>query len=257
MFRHGSGPRQAAKEPITVQGVHLSGDERRERLCPQYTMTEFNNVRLRTFNGDHLTLPGESDDPVAAAQRTAVWRILQTPNCLLAHVVGAGKTYDGRRCDGMKRLGRSQAVVRRPQSHARAILIRTSRAVSGRKHSCGLKGRILKETATLMSRIATGNWDAVIVTHSGFEKTPVARNQEEFINAELRELSLAVEHQRKNGDSRIVKQLERAKKKLESKLKELAANEKKDDTLTFEELGIDRLFVDEAHYFKNLFTSPK
>jgi len=109
-----------------------------------------------------------------------------------------------------------------------------------------------------MSRIATGNWDAVIVTHSGFEKIPVARGtQEEFFQEHLRELALAIEQQRQEGDSRIVKALEKAKKQLESKLKELAANDKKDDGLTFEELGVDRLFVDEAHYFKNLFYVSK
>jgi N12 class adenine-specific DNA methylase len=92
----------------------------------------------------------------------------------------------------------------------------------------------------LMSRIVTGNWDAVIVTHSGFEKIPLARaTQEEFFKEQLRELALAIEQQRKDGDSRIVKALERAKKQLESKLKELAANEKKDDGLAFEELGVD------------------
>ena len=111
---------------------------------------------------------------------------------------------------------------------------------------------------TLMSRIATGNWDAVIVTHSGFEKIPVAREtQEAFFKEQLRELQLAVEQQRQDGDSRIVKALERAKKQLESKLKELAANDKKDDGLTFEELGVDRLFVDECHAFKNLFYVSK
>ena len=93
-----------------------------------------------------------------------------------------------------------------------------------------------------------------IVTHSGFEKIPVSRaTQEKFIKAELGELGLSIEEQRKQDNRRIVKSLERAKKKLEGKLKELAANEKKDDGLTFEELGVDRLFVDEAHYFKNLF----
>ncbi len=111
---------------------------------------------------------------------------------------------------------------------------------------------------TLMSRIATGNWDAVIVTHSGFEKIPVSRaTQEEFFKEQLRELALAIEQQRKEGDSRIVKALERAKKQLESKLKELAANEKKDDGLTFEELGVDATFIDEAHHFKNLFYVSK
>lgn len=111
---------------------------------------------------------------------------------------------------------------------------------------------------TLMSRIATGNWDAVIVTHSGFEKIPVSREtRDEFFHEQLRELALAIEQQRKEGDPRIVKALERAKKQLESKLKELAAGEKKDDGLTFEELGVDAAMVDEAHHFKNLFYVTK
>jgi hypothetical protein len=111
---------------------------------------------------------------------------------------------------------------------------------------------------TLMSRIATGNWDAVIVTHSGFEKIPISlAAQQEFFKGEMRELALAIEQQRQGGDSRIVKTLERAKKRLETKLKELAANEKKDDTLTFEELGVDKLIVDEAQAFKNLFYISK
>ncbi len=236
-------------------------DERRERLARKYN-DEFNNVRLRTFNGDHLTLPGAS--PAIALrqhQRASVWRILQTPNCLLAHVVGAGKTYTMvAAAMELKRLGFARKPLFAVPNHmlgqfsselltlypAANILVASKEDFEKEKRQ------------TLMSRIATGNWDAVIVTHSGFEKIPVARaTQEEFINGELRELNLAVEQQRKNGDSRIVKQLERAKKRLESKLKELAANEKKDDTLTFEELGVDRLFVDEAHYFKNLFYVSK
>jgi hypothetical protein len=112
---------------------------------------------------------------------------------------------------------------------------------------------------TLMSRIATGNWDAVIVTHSGFEKLPLSRQtQEEFFKEQMSELAVAIEQQRRDdGSSRIVKMLERAKKRLETTLKSLSAEGKKDDTLTFEELGVDRLFVDEAHNFKNLFYVTK
>ena len=236
-------------------------DERRERLARKYN-DEFNNVRLRTFNGDHLTLPGASPTiQLRPHQRAAVWRILQTPNCLLAHVVGAGKTYTMvAAAMELKRLGFARKPLFAVPNHMLGQFSSELLALyPGANILVASKEDFEKERRqTLMSRIATGNWDAVIVTHSGFEKIPVSREtQEEFINAELRELSLAVEHQRKNGDSRIVKQLERAKKKLESKLKELAANEKKDDTLTFEELGIDRLFVDEAHYFKNLFYVSK
>ena len=238
-----------------------NSDERRERLARKYN-DEFNNVRLRTFNGDHLTLPGAS--PVIELrphQRASVWRILQTPNCLLAHVVGAGKTYTMvAAAMELKRLGFARKPLFSVPNHMLGQF--SSELLTlypGANILVASKEDFEKEKRqTLMSRIATGNWDAVIVTHSGFEKIPVSRKtQEEFINRELRELSLAVQEQRKNGDSRIVKQLERAKKKLEGRLKELAANEKKDDTLTFEELGVDRLFVDEAHYFKNLFYVSK
>jgi N12 class adenine-specific DNA methylase len=238
-----------------------SEDERCERLARKYN-DEFNNIRLRTFNGDHLTLPGASPTiQLRPHQRAAVWRILQTPNCLLAHVVGAGKTYTMvAAAMELKRLGFARKPLFAVPNHMLGQF--SSELLSlypGANILVASKEDFEKEKRqTLMSRIATGNWDAVIVTHSGFEKIPVSRQtQEEFIHAELRELNLAAEQQRATGDTRIVKQLERAKKKLESKLKELAANEKKDDTLTFEELGVDRLFVDEAHYFKNLFYVSK
>lgn len=236
-------------------------DDRRIRLARKYN-DEFNTIRLRTFNGDHLTLPGTSPAiSLRPHQKAAVWRILQTPNCLLAHVVGAGKTYTMvAAAMELKRLGFSRKPLFAVPNHMLGQFSSELLALyPGANILVASKEDFEKEKRqTLMSRIATGNWDAVIVTHSGFEKIPVSRaTQEEFINRELRELSLAVEQQRKEGDSRIVKQLERAKKKLESKLKELAANEKKDDTLTFEELGVDRILVDEAQYFKNLFYVSK
>ena len=237
-------------------------DERRERLARKYN-DEFNNVRLRSFNGDHLRLPGASPAvTLHPHQRAAVWRILQTPNCLLAHVVGAGKTYAMvAAAMELKRLGLARKSLFTVPNHMLGqfsselltlypganILVATQDDFEKDKRK------------TLMSRIATGNWDAVIVTHSGFEKIPVSRaTQEEFIKGELRELTLAIEQQqRQEHNSRIVKMLERSKKRLEGQLKELAATEKKDDALTFEELGVDRLFVDEAHYFKNLFYVSK
>ncbi|HRY50003.1 MAG TPA: DEAD/DEAH box helicase family protein [Candidatus Paceibacterota bacterium] len=236
-------------------------DERRERLTRKYN-DEFNNVRLRTFNGEHLALPGASPTiSLHPHQRAAVWRILQTPNCLLAHVVGAGKTYTMvAAAMELKRLGFARKPLFAVPNHmlgqfsselltlypAANILVATKDDFERNKRK------------TLMSRIATGNWDAIIVTHSGFEKISVSsRTQEEFIKSELRELQLAIEQQRQEDNSRIIKSLERAKKRLETKLKGLAATEKKDDGLTFEELGVDRLFVDEAHYFKNLFYVSK
>jgi N12 class adenine-specific DNA methylase/adenine-specific DNA methylase len=236
-------------------------DERRERLARSYN-DEFNNIRLRTFNGDHLALPGAS--PVITLrphQRASVWRILQTPNCLLAHVVGAGKTYTMvAAAMELKRLGLARKPLFVVPNHMLGQFSSELLALyPGANILVASKEDFEKEARQrLMARIATGNWDAIIVTHSGFEKIPVSREtQEEFIRAELRELSLAIEEQRKQENSSIVKSLERAKKKLESKLKSLAATDKKDGGLTFEELGVDRLFVDEAHYFKNLFYVSK
>ena len=236
-------------------------DERRQRLVCKYN-DEFNNTRLRTFNGDHLTLPGAS--PTIALhphQRAAVWRILQSPNCLLAHVVGSGKTFTMvAGAMELKRLGLARKPLFAVPNHMLGqFSVELLTLYPGANILVATKDDFEKEKRkTLMSRIATGNWDAVIVTHSGFEKIPLSQEtQQEFIKGELRELSLAIEQERTQCDSRIVKALERAKKKLESKLKELAANERKDDTLTFEELGVDRIFVDEAHYFKNLFYVSK
>jgi len=110
----------------------------------------------------------------------------------------------------------------------------------------------------LFSRIATGNWDAVIVTHSGFERIPLSREtQERFFKEQLHELEMIRREHADSSNRRLVKELEKAKKRLEAKLQTLAAEHKKDNTLTFEELGVDRLLVDEAHYFKNLFYVSK
>jgi N12 class adenine-specific DNA methylase len=236
-------------------------DERRERLARKYN-DEFNNVRLRSFNGDHLRLPGVSSAiTLHPHQRAAVWRTLQTPNCLLAHVVGAGKTYTMvAAAMELKRLGLARKPLFAVPNH---MLGQFSSELLGLYPGANILVATKDDfeqdkRKTLTSRIATGNWDAVIVTHSGFEKIPISRAaQEEFIKGEVRELSLAIEQQTQEHNSRIVKMLERAKKRLEGKLKELAAVEHKDDGLTFEELGVDRLFVDEAHYFKNLFYVSK
>ena len=193
-------------------------DDRRERLVRKYN-DEFNHVRLRSFNGDHLTLPGASPSIILHPhQRAAVWRILQTPNCLLAHVVGAGKTYTMvAAAMELKRLGLARKPLFVVPNHMLGQF--SSELLTlypGANIIVATKDDFEKDKRkTLMSRIATGNWDAVIVTHSGFEKIPVSRaTQEEFIKGELRELQLAIEQQRKQDGSRIVKPLERAKKKL-------------------------------------------
>jgi len=237
-------------------------DERREQLTRLYN-DEFNNTRLRVFNGEHLTLPGASPAiTLRPHQKAAVWRILQTPNCLLAHVVGAGKTIVlSAAAMEMRRLGLARKPLFVVPNHMLGqfssellMLYPAANILVATKDDFEKEKRM-----TLMSRIASGNWDAVIVTHSGFEKIPVSRaTQEAFFHEQMAELTLAIEQQRQGkGDSRIVKILERDKKRLESKLKELCAEDRKDDLLTFEELGVDMLLVDEAQAFKNLFYVTK
>jgi hypothetical protein len=237
-------------------------DERRERLVKQYN-EEFNNIRIRTFNGDHLTLPGASPSvSLRPHQKAAVWRILQTSNTLLGHVVGAGKTYT-MVAAGMeaKRLGLCQKPLFAVPNH---MLGQFSSELLNLYPGANIlvAGKEDFEAASrakLFSRIATGNWDAVIVTHSGFERIQMSlAAQEDLLKEQINDLQDLI--LRQSGDKsfvRLVKQLEAAKNRLETRLKILSAEHKKDNTLTFEELGIDRLFVDEAHYFKNLFYVTK
>ncbi|MFZ3377457.1 MAG: DEAD/DEAH box helicase family protein, partial [Chthoniobacterales bacterium] len=232
-------------------------DERRERLCRKYN-DEFNSVRLRVFNGSHLTLPSSSQQiALHPHQKNAVWRIVQSDNTLLAHVVGAGKTYTMvAAAIELKRLGLATKPMFVVPNHMLAqfssellTLYPTANILAAGKEDFTASNR-----ARLFSRIATGNWDAVIVTHSSFEKIPVSLNtRRNFISAQIDEIETAIRDERADRGTRLVKELERVKKRLTAKLEVLSADGKKDNTLTFEELGIDRLFIDEAQRFKNLF----
>jgi N12 class adenine-specific DNA methylase len=238
-----------------------SDDARRDRLCRLYNDT-FNHTRIRTFNGDHLTLPGASSAiTLQVQQKAGVWRILQTPNTLLGHVVGAGKTYT--MVTGameLKRLGLARKPLFAVPNHMLGqfstellTLYPGANILAAGKEDFESQSR-----KKLFSRIATGNWDAVIVTHSGFERIPLSREtQEQFFQEQLHELEMIRREHADSSNRRLVKELEKAKKRLEAKLQALAAEHKKDNTLTFEEIGVDRLFVDEAHYFKNLFYVSK
>ncbi|MEO8350337.1 MAG: DEAD/DEAH box helicase family protein [Chthoniobacteraceae bacterium] len=237
-------------------------DDRRERLCRKYN-SEFNNIRLRVFNGSHLTLPGSSPNiTLREHQKNAVWRIVQSENTLLAHAVGAGKTFTMvAAAIELKRLGLASKpmfavpnhMLEQFSSELLALYPTANILVAGKKDFESSR------RARLFSRIATGNWDAVIVTHSSFEKIPVSfANRQKFIRSQVKEIEQAiVEQKREERGTRLVKELEKVKKRLETKLKNLSADHKKDNTLTFEELGIDYLFVDEAHKFKNLFYVTK
>ncbi|NUM81447.1 DEAD/DEAH box helicase family protein, partial [bacterium] len=238
-----------------------SDDGRRDRLCRLYNDT-FNHTRVRTFNGDHLTLPGASGAiELHGHQKAGVWRILQTPNTLLAHVVGAGKTFTMvAAAMELKRLGLARKPMFSVPNHMLGqfstellTLYPGANILVAGKEDFESQNR-----KKLFSRIATGNWDAVIVTHSGFERIPLAREtQERFFEEQLHELEMVKRQHADSSNRRLVKELEKAKKRLEARLQGLAAEHKKDNTLTFEELGVDRLFVDEAHYFKNLFYVSK
>ena len=219
-------------------------------------------MRLRVFNGSHLTLPSSSQlVALRPHQKNAVWRIVQSDNTLLAHAVGAGKTYTMvAAAIELKRLGLATKPMFVVPNHMLAqfssellTLYPTANILVAGKDDFEASRR-----ARLFSRIATGNWDAVIVTHSSFEKIPVsAETRRDFIAEQIREIEKAIREQRADRGTRLVKELERVKKRLEAKLETLSADHKKDNTLTFEELGIDRLFIDEAHKFKNLFYVTK
>ncbi len=238
-----------------------SDDSRRERLCRLYNDT-FNHTRLRTFNGEHLTLPGASQAiTLQSHQKAGVWRVLQTPNTLLAHVVGAGKTFTMvASAMELKRLGLARKPLFTVPNH---MLGQFSAELLTLYPGANIlvAGKEDFEAANrkkLFSRIATGNWDSIIVTHSGFERIPLSQDtQKRFFEEQLHELEMVKRQHADSSNRRLVKELEKAKKRLEARLQGLAAEHKKDNTLTFEELGVDRLFVDEAHYFKNLFYVSK
>jgi N12 class adenine-specific DNA methylase/adenine-specific DNA methylase len=238
-----------------------SDDSRRERLCRLYNDT-FNHTRLRTFSGEHLTLPGASQAiTLQSHQKAGVWRVLQTPNTLLAHVVGAGKTFTMvAAAMELKRLGLARKPLFTVPNHMLGqfstellTLYPGANILVAGKEDFEATNR-----KRLFSRIATGNWDAIIVTHSGFERIPLSHDtQKRFFEEQLHELEMVKRQHADSSNRRLVKELEKAKKRLEARLQGLAAEQKKDNTLTFEELGVDRLFVDEAHYFKNLFYVSK
>ena len=236
-------------------------DERRERLCRKYN-DDFNSIRLRVFNGSHLTLPSSSQQvALHAHQKNAVWRIVQSDNALLAHVVGAGKTYTMVAAGiELKRLGLATKPMFVVPNHMLGqfssellTLYPTANILVAGKEDFEASKR-----ARLFSRIATANWDAVIVTHASFEKIPVSpATRRNFISEQIAEIETAIREERADRGTRLVKELERVKKRLTVKFESLSADAKKDNTLTFEELGIDRLFIDEAHKFKNLFYVTK
>jgi len=235
--------------------------DRRTDLCTAYNRL-FNSIRPREYDGQHISFIGMNPEiKLEKHQKNAVARILYGKNTLLAHVVGAGKTFEmAAAAMESKRLGlcrKSMIVVPNHLTEqwgsdfltlypGANVLVATKKDFEpkNRKKFC--------------ARIATGDFDAVIIGHSQFEKIPISpERQEAVIQGQIDEIMEAIEDAKASREEKFtIKQMEKTKKSLEAKLAKLY-DKKKDDTVTFEELGIDRLFVDEAHAFKNLYMHTK
>ena len=233
-----------------------SDPERRERLCKSYN-EKFNSVRPREYDGSHIIFNGMNPEiELREHQKNAVAHILYGGNTLLAHAVGAGKTFEMvAAAQESKRLGLCNKSLFVVPNHlteqwaaeylqlypAANILVATKKdfETKNRKKFCG--------------RIATGDYDAVIIGHSQFEKIPMSiERQRAILEQQLEEITGGIaELKRNRGENFSIKQLEKSKKSIRQKLDKLNDQTKKDDVVTFEELGVDRLFVDESHYYKN------
>jgi len=242
-------------------------DARAARLAREYN-DRFNNLRLRTFDGSHLSLPGMNreylrDGDLSRHQKDAVWRVVQSGSTLLAHVVGAGKTWTmAAAAMEMRRLGLAKKpmfvvpnhLVEQWGAEFLKLYPQARLFIAGREHFAA------GNRQQAMARIATGNYDAVIVSHRSFEFLPVSDKLfRRFVEEQVEELETAILEAKggKEDNRRLVKELEKAKKRFVAKLKERADREGKDNALTFEELGVDQIFVDEADLYKNLFYTTK
>jgi len=234
-----------------------SDPERREKLTRLYN-EKFNSIRPREYDGSHLNFVGTNPEiTLRPHQVNAIAHILYGGNTLLAHVVGAGKTFEMvAAAQESKRLGLCQKSLFVVPNHlteqwaseylqlypSANILVATKKdfEAKNRKKFCG--------------RIATGDYDAVIIGHSQFEKIPMSlERQRAILQQQLDEVLDGISELKKNrGDNFSIKQLERTKKTVKQKLDKLNDQSRKDDVVTFEELGVDRIFIDEAHYYKNL-----
>ncbi len=230
---------------------------RRERLVGYYN-EHFNTTRPREFDGSHLTLPGINPSiQLYSHQKDAVARILYGGNALLAHCVGAGKTWTmAAAAMELRRLGLSQKpmfVV--PNSLTEQWGTEFQQLYPGANILVASEADFTKENRkAFCARIATGDYDAVIIGHTQFEKIPLSpENERRHIERQLDTLELSLTDAKRNKDLNFtVRRLESSKKKLETRLEKLMDAKEKDDVVTFEELGVDRLFVDEADEFKNL-----
>ena len=236
--------------------------DRREALVKQYNEL-FNSVRPREYDGQHITFSGMNPEiTLREHQRNAIAHTLYGGNTLLAHVVGAGKTYEMvASAMESKRLGlcsKSMFVV--PNHLTEQWASEFLRLYPSAKILVTTKKDFEKNNRRrFCSRIATGDYDAIIIGHSQFEKIPMSKErQERLLQEQIEEISQGIQELKfMRGEQFSIKQMERTRKQLEGRLRKLQAEERKDDVVTFEELGVDRLFVDEAHAYKNLFLTTK
>lgn len=231
--------------------------ERRAKYVDYYNET-FNNSRLREYDGSHLQFPGMNPEiELKPHQKNAVARILMGGNTLLAHCVGAGKSFEMMAaCMEQKRLGLANKTV---MVVPKALIGQTASEFLRLYPSANILVATERDfeksrRKQFISRIATGDYDSIIMSHSQFEKIPISpERRERMLNQKIDELSSAIDElKQRNGERWTVKQMEGQKKKLEEQIKSLADEGRKDDLINFEELGIDSLMVDEAHLFKNL-----
>ena len=236
--------------------------ERRDRLVRKYNGL-FNSMRAREYDGSHITFSGMNPEiSLRPHQINAVARIMYGGNSLLAHVVGAGKTFEiVAAAQESKRLGlcsKSLIVVPNHLTEQWASeylqLYPSANILVATKKDFETKNR-----KKFCARIATGDYDAVIIGHSQFEKIPVSIERQQYmLQKQIDEITDGITQVKANrGERFTIKQLEKTKKSLQVKLDKLNDQSRKDDVVTFEELGVDRLFVDEAHNFKNLFLYTK
>ena len=235
---------------------------RREHLTKKYNEL-FNSIRPREYNGDHLQFPNmNSEITLRKHQKDAIAHVLYGNNVLLAHVVGAGKTFEMiASCMELKRLGLSQKSMFVVPNHlieqwgSEFLQLYPSANILVARKQDFEKSRRKK----FCSRIATGDYDAIIIGHSMFEKIPVSdERQKKMIEDQIDAITDGIrELKANNGERYSIKQMEKTKKNLQKRLEKLNSDDRKDDVVTFEELGVDRLFVDESHNFKNLFLYTK
>lgn len=236
--------------------------DRRNRLENMYN-ERFNSIRNREYDGSNLAFEGmNSKIDLREHQRNAIARSLYGGNTLLAHVVGAGKTYEMvASAMESKRLGMCSKSLFVVPNHLTSQIGREFMQLypGANIMVADKKDFEPKKRKRLIGRIATGEYDAVIIGHSQFEKIPMSKEyQEKHINDQIEEIINYVnEYKYDRNQNFTVKQLEKTKKKLQTRLEKLTDDFKKDDVITFEELGVDKLFIDEAHNYKNLFLHTK